>query len=198
MNIFSNNFFSLNNLFSLYLLSSYEMFVFSSIHAQSRKTNKLFLLLSRLFANYRSVGFSSQIVICLSKQSLWNLCAWKNSCHRCLPRWNLSWALAKFSKALGPLDPLTAIANSHTMHHRAENSFEISSNSGGAASLFFLVAATWRGDGDPDTFLRSRNLFDGSYFFCRKFVKLTKSVTHDSLFGYPNLLGMVFFWFELL
>ena len=141
MNIFSNKFFSLNNLFSdksLYILSSYEMFVFSSIHAQSRKTNKLFLLLSRLFANYRSVGFSSQIVICLSKQSLWNLCAWKNSCHRCLPRWNLSWALAKFSKALGPLDPLTAIANSHTMHHRAENSFEISSNYFGWGQFYLI------------------------------------------------------------
>ena len=77
-------------------------------------------------------------LVCVSKQSLWNLCAWKNSCHRCLPRWNLSWALAKFSKALGPLDPLTAIANSHTMHHRAENSFEISSNYFGWGQFYLI------------------------------------------------------------
>ena len=43
-----------------------------------------------------------------------------------------------FLKALGPLDPLTAIANSHTMHHRAENSFEISSNYFGWGQFYLI------------------------------------------------------------
>ena len=100
----------------------------------------------------KSTQFWSQwlkIISAFTHTQPWNVCIlsrWvRNPCHRCLPRWNLSWALtamllllsSKFSsKALGPLDPLTAIANSHTMHHRAENSFEISSNSGGANLVF--------------------------------------------------------------